>query len=557
MPIRDLSLIAFYPFNNSFRSTNGLCGVNKGSSFTTDRFGNLNNALKISNTNASDSTISQYVTIPNPSNSFFDKEFTISFWFKTSRANDNRRMYLLSNDKTGIDANLNFELNDGTASYLYWNGQGSPGINQEAINKYSDDKWHYVVIMATFTKLNLYIDLNLIGSENRGKTTVGNNIEPLILGYNLFTGFGFQKAGFDGAIDDLAFYCKPLKMEDMKADFSGGLLASFDFAAGSIADKSGFKNTASLNSVTKNVNDLPVLTCDRFGNKNAAYSFNGKGYLKIDPFSSSSPNLYSNDFSISFWMKSNSTDNRMFLVSLGYNSPSPTANLNLEINNVSPQSSIMAYWNGGKQLQVAGSTNQYRDNKWHLVTLIRDKKGKTVSLFIDAVNKGSVTDNSASIGINSSPIYFGTANYSTLNEYGWQGELDDIKFYSRKLSQQEISFDFNSVSNNNSLTINFPLQNDNWAVNSYHNVTWTSSVDSRVDLTISYDNGVTWETLITDKPSLAGVVNKHLLQVKNQIGSAIVKINNGCYSLNRNFNIIASQEKSYVWSNVLNGQPYD
>ncbi|MFM6348974.1 MAG: hypothetical protein ACKPFK_28105, partial [Dolichospermum sp.] len=106
-------------FNNSFRSTNGLCGVNKGSSFTTDRFGNLNNALKISNTNASDSTISQYVTIPNPSNSFFDKEFTISFWFKTSRANDNRRMYLLSNDKTGIDANLNFELNDGTASYLY------------------------------------------------------------------------------------------------------------------------------------------------------------------------------------------------------------------------------------------------------------------------------------------------------------------------------------------------------------------------------------------------------------------------------------------------------
>jgi hypothetical protein len=217
----------------------------------------------------------------------------------------------------------------------------------------------------------------------------------------------------------------------------------------------------------------------------------------------------------------------------------------------------MAYWNGGKQLQVAGSTNQYRDNKWHLVTLIRDKKGKTVSLFIDAVNKGSVTDNSASIGINSSPIYFGTANYSTLNEYGWRGELDDIKFYSRKLSQQEISFDYNSVSNNNSLTINFPLQNDNWAVNSYHNVTWTSSVDSRVDLTISYDNGVTWETLTTDKPSLAGIVNKHLLQVKNRIGSAIVKVNNGCYSLNRKFNIIASQEKSYLWSNVLNGQPYD
>ncbi|MFM7486741.1 MAG: LamG-like jellyroll fold domain-containing protein, partial [Cytophagales bacterium] len=44
VPIRDLSLIAFYPFNNSFRSTNGLCGVNKGSSFPTDRFGNLNNA---------------------------------------------------------------------------------------------------------------------------------------------------------------------------------------------------------------------------------------------------------------------------------------------------------------------------------------------------------------------------------------------------------------------------------------------------------------------------------------------------------------------------------
>ncbi|MFM7486742.1 MAG: hypothetical protein ACKO13_07450 [Cytophagales bacterium] len=120
-------LVAHYSFSGDFKDAkSSILGVNHGASFTTDRFGNPNSALLINNTSSSIQATGQYVSLPNPSNSFFNADFTIVFWFKT--VDKGRRMYLLSNDQTSDCSNLNFELNDGTASYLYWNGTGSPGI---------------------------------------------------------------------------------------------------------------------------------------------------------------------------------------------------------------------------------------------------------------------------------------------------------------------------------------------------------------------------------------------------------------------------------------------
>jgi hypothetical protein len=153
---------------------------------------------------------------------------------------------------------------------------------------------------------------------------------------------------------------------------------------------------------------------------------------------------------------------------------------------------------------------------------------------------------------------------TNFNVFGYYNRIaleDKIKVYDEESSVSYVKS--LQAQNNSSITINFPAVNDNWAVDSFHNITWTSPNEDSVDISVSYDSGLNWIMLDSNRSSMAldvnGInVNKFLWKVPNNVGvNRIIRINyssSNLYMELRSFNIIPSQEDTcYSWQCLLNG----
>lgn len=152
-------------------------------------------------------------------------------------------------------------------------------------------------------------------------------------------------------------------------------------------------------------------------------------------------------------------------------------------------------------------------------------------------------------------------NFRIFTAYYEFALMEEIKFYDEVLAIDNVKS--LSAQSPSSLSINFPAVNDNWAVDSFHNITWTSVNEDSVDISVSYNNGLNWIMLDSNRASMAldvyGInVNKFLWKVPNNVGvNRIIRINyssSNLYVELRNFNIIPSQEDTcYSWQCLLNG----
>lgn len=459
-------MVASYYFNGNLVETisNSSAGtVNNGVSYTTDRFGNSNSALNFANTNTTSALTKQYVSLNNPA--IFLGDFTIIYWFKTDASQNNRRMYLLSIDSLVTADNLDMELNDASGYWVYWRSQSLPGYWGEAMNTYNDNQWHMAVLRSTGTEVQFYIDMDYkdtypysgtVGSNSQtaaGKINLGfnNAIPGSPLGPNYF-----EPYGFNGQIDDLSMYDTALSLEVLSNYYNNYDLAAWFPFSGGLTDFSGAGNIAQLGNTTSNPSDNPSLTNNRFATANSAYSFNGNGFISVNDFASNPVlgciDYFSNDFTISFWSRTQQDNKRMYAFSVDSTTTNPFINnLGIEFNdsdNSSP--GFWAYWNGsGNPGITEGAMNKYSDNVWHFVTLTNDASTGIVNAFIDTVLVGSDTNSvpvtigsnilNMCLGANWSP--HGIANLNYIN-FGFVGELDEFKFYRHVLTSTEIGNDY-------------------------------------------------------------------------------------------------------------------
>ena len=215
---------------------------------------------------------------------------------------------------------------------------------------------------------------------------------------------------------------------------NNGLIGWWPFS-GNANDESGTGNNGTTNDAT--------LTTDRFGRANKAYSFNGNSSY-IEVLHNSSQNL-SNAVSFSLWI----------------NPPDYTTNINQTRIPLSKMRTSNTYGIGfetvdgigsccGPQFFANNNTGlgglNYEDTVALLTSswthLVGTYDGSTLKLYKNSILLGSANGilNLSSIIQN---LYFGKEGSNTPSNY-FKGLIDDIGFWNRALTQQEITALYNS-----------------------------------------------------------------------------------------------------------------
>ena len=186
-----------------------------------------------------------------------------------------------------------------------------------------------------------------------------------------------------------------------------------------------------------------VLTNDRFGNANKAYSYDGSSSY-IEVLHNSSQNL-SNAVSFSLWINppDYSTNNNQTRVPLGKKSTINTSGVGFEtVDGVGSCCGPQFFANnntGSGGLDYEDATPLSTLSWTHLVGTY---DGSTLKLYTNSVLLGSASgvQNLSSTIQN---LYFGREGSNAPSNY-FKGFIDDIGFWNRALTDQEITALFNS-----------------------------------------------------------------------------------------------------------------
>jgi uncharacterized protein (TIGR02145 family) len=202
---------------------------------------------------------------------------------------------------------------------------------------------------------------------------------------------------------------------------TSGLVAYYPFN-GNAKDESGNGNDGAVNGA--------MLTTDRFGDANKAYSFDGiSGHIDV---ASSTSLTFSNSFSLVTWIKVQSlpqTYNN--ILNKYYDGSEPDRGFVIELVD-----SGYINFSSSRDISLHKSLSNPLDGKWHCISGTWD--GLHANIYYDGVLTtstswaGPFTNQNIQMGIGYDPnTGAGPGNY-------FNGLIDDIRIYNRALSGQEI-----------------------------------------------------------------------------------------------------------------------
>lgn len=215
---------------------------------------------------------------------------------------------------------------------------------------------------------------------------------------------------------------------------TNGLVGWWPFT-GNANDQSGNGNNGTVSGA--------LLTNDRFGNLNSAYSFNVNDFIEVLNNSQFNFQLQ-NKMSISFWIKAPVN--------------TPISEVHIPISKQTGTGTSQLGWNtfiedGGGNMGfvvkngISGTQGYYQtsnaglwNNTWHHVVFTFNNG--TTSIYINNILINTVTTASVVVGDNLGNLRFGHVEWASL--YSYLGILDDISIYNRVLSHCEIQGLYNS-----------------------------------------------------------------------------------------------------------------
>jgi len=208
---------------------------------------------------------------------------------------------------------------------------------------------------------------------------------------------------------------------------TNGLVAWYPFN-GNANDESGNGNDGVVNGA--------ILTSDRFGNVGKAYDFNGT--------SSYISNIISqNDldsFTVSIWYYSPTPSNSVACLYNIWDATIETNQAHLNLTNT-PSTFLYSWINGIGQIDDEFGTRDI--SNWHQVIIV--KASDSQFTFVDGVaNFGSLSGTNISFNFNKFELGRELTSGGLLPQTYWIGKLDDVGFWNRALTQQEISDLYNS-----------------------------------------------------------------------------------------------------------------
>ena len=211
---KDLSLIAYYPFNGNANdeSGNGNNGTVIGAKLTTDRFGNANSAYSLNG-------INNYISLDKSIRGIYkSSQFTIAGWFKPSNIYGGHIFSV--NREPSIGAGQNTLL-------LQWSTTGFIALWCDSVayvdyNSITRDtnSWHFFVLSVDNTKLShLYFDgMFLAQSFTNNKIITSTSRMSLGQEWDGYDPSDF----FKGYVDDISIYNRALTTKEIDSLFLKG-----------------------------------------------------------------------------------------------------------------------------------------------------------------------------------------------------------------------------------------------------------------------------------------------------------------------------------------------
>jgi len=209
---------------------------------------------------------------------------------------------------------------------------------------------------------------------------------------------------------------------------TNGLVGYWPFN-GNANDESGNGNNGTVNGA--------ILTTDRNGVANQAYSFDGNDWIEV--LDNIAFNFGTNtSFTCSFWIKYNSNMSLNTIISKELPS-NPGDGYQIMLLANKPRFDFIS--SGPSMIDFQGIT-LLNDNEWHQVVFTANRTTNEMIFYIDGLNNANLINSNLSIGnlTNTSNLQFGAARApcTTTNCY-YNGLLDDISIYNRALTPQEIT----------------------------------------------------------------------------------------------------------------------
>jgi hypothetical protein len=244
---------------------------------------------------------------------------------------------------------------------------------------------------------------------------------------------------------------------------------------GNANDESGNNNNGTVNGT--------VLTTDRFGITNKAYSFDGNADF-IDCGNNSSVNI-SGSITISSWILANNFDNDHGIVSKMNTSGVCAYNLvTSSAFSITPLNKLR--WDNSCNFLFS---NAITSNNWIHVVVTYDNSTLEKNIYLNGLLSASNFSPQSSITLNSDNLFIGAHQPSNDANWSWDGKLDDIGIWNRILTTCEIQNLFTSTSPMNTTTAsacdNFIWNGQTYTQSGNYTLPISNCVTESLNLTIN------------------------------------------------------------------------
>lgn len=420
-----VGLVGYWPFNGNANdeSGNGNNGIVNGATLSEDRFGNPNKAYLFTASNKN------HITLNSTFGNFGTSNFTVSAWVKKNLSSGT-----IFSKRTG-----------GNRNYKWWEfGFDSFDVNESYTNHSNiifdtnttlqSNIWYHLVGVRDGTTIKYYVNGNLYETNTTPLIQNIINTDNAEIGCWVYAGTPW--GCFDGLIDDIRIYDRAITESEISElfhengwsnDISNDLVAYYPFN-GNANDESGNSNHGTVNGAS--------LIPDRFGNLNCAYSFDG-----IDDFveiNTEVVNFETNDFTISYWLYINNFPESKNQDIMGKREAGSWGNyfnfsittsgfVGLEINEATSE-----------DRNVCTTNSSIITQQWNKITLVR--KGLNIEIYLNGQLSKSIVGNTIHNLNNTVDLVFGARYYNSNLVHFFNGGLDDIKFYSKALTKDEILY---------------------------------------------------------------------------------------------------------------------
>ena len=342
---------------------------------------------------------------------------------------------------------------DQTVTFSPSNGTAGIGVNENITITFSEAVRKIDNTMLTDSNIDSHITLklnNASGSNinfeatiNTGKTVI--TINPTS---NLFYSQAVYVA-IGASLEDHAN--NPITA--VNATFTTGMdpsLEAYYPFNGNANDESGNSYHGQLgDNVT--TSKFPTLTPDRYGNADKAFSFDGNDYIALNKYVTYDS---ISEITVCAWVLSADTSNNKFIISFDR-----SESFRLALNDGTGSSNQYVGWDttdSNGDINDLGSPSSYEDGNWHHICGWY-KSSNTPSdkiIFVDGAKVAPLSSSNAhsgrNLGTNLRPKHYGFIGWGSEapsfdgngDVHGSDfmiGKIDDVRIYSRALSDSEIS----------------------------------------------------------------------------------------------------------------------